>query len=55
MFNELGNDGPYELKRQILELKWENASWNGGCSKEAERKYQDFMLRNAAWFPRHAA
>ena len=54
-FQELGNDGPYELKRQILELKWENTSWNGRCPKEAERKYRDFMLRNAARFPRDAA
>jgi hypothetical protein len=54
-FKEFGNQGPYELKRQILELGWEYASWDGGCTKEAERKYRDFMLRNAGRFPRNAA
>lgn len=54
-FKEFGNQGPYELKRQILELGWEYASWDGSCTKEAERKYRDFMLRNAARFPRDAA
>ena len=32
-FKEFGNQGPYELKRQILELGWEYASWDGSLIK----------------------
>lgn len=53
---QLGNQSPYELRRQQLEVDWEFACKGlSGDPKSTERKYRDYMLRHGNRFLRDVA
>ena len=54
-FKHLGARFPYELKREQLELHWENAPSNGRNPRASAKEYQNFMLKHGHLFRSKAA